>query len=382
MNVDQDRLLDRLEQQRRSLLDGTWVALGLAFSVGLPMSLSRALVTGWLPVYSAQIAVAIVALVVIGLRKRLSYHCKLALLIGAMWTVGLLGMATMGLLGESMWWLFMSAILLLVFSTGRAAMAAVISIAVVFLVAAFAFVGGFLTLPFDADGYSRQPTSWLAAAVSLVALTLAVVKTLGSYQERILDLLAELEEQRDKSLRLATYDHLSGLPTLRLFDARLDRAVSDALRAGEPVALLYVDLDDFKAINDSFGHSAGDRVLKEVAARMAKITRHADTVARIGGDEFGVIVTDAGNRESVASVASRILSAVRAPMLVDEAELVVDASIGIAFCPEHACDAPSLRHAADQAMYRVKHPGNHGYAFADQTTSAVVLEAHARRFAG
>jgi diguanylate cyclase (GGDEF)-like protein len=192
-----------------------------------------------------------------------------------------------------------------------------------------------------------------------------LIKTLGAYQKMILGLLAEIREQRDQNLRLATHDHLTGLPTPRLFEDRLEMAVNKALRAGSGIALLFVDLDGFKAINDTFGHAAGDSVLREVAARLSNVVRNTDTVARIGGDEFALLLTEQADRDSAAVVAGRLLEAIRAPVLLDQEELQVDASIGISLYPDHAMDIPTLRDAADRAMYRVKGPGRRGFAFAD-----------------
>lgn len=163
---------------------------------------------------------------------------------------------------------------------------------------------------------------------------------------------------------MATHDKLTGLPALRLAADRIDMALSHAARSGDKVALLFVDLDGFKAVNDKHGHEAGDRVLAEVAARLKTCVRASDTAARIGGDEFIVVLPDLHDAAAAGEVADKIIQAVSAPIAFGAASLAVGASIGIAVFPDHAQDSIALRRAADGAMYDVKRQGKNAHAFA------------------
>ena len=169
--------------------------------------------------------------------------------------------------------------------------------------------------------------------------------------------------------RLAYHDPLTGLPNRILFQEHLEVALARAQRAGRGVAVLYVDLDDFKLVNDSFGHGAGDELLREVAQRLAGSTRATDVVARQGGDEFLILIADVDGAESaeedVCDVARRVAEHVRValqrPMVLADTEIYTSASLGISIYPLDAEDAESLLKHADIAMYKAKESGRDGY---------------------
>lgn len=158
----------------------------------------------------------------------------------------------------------------------------------------------------------------------------------------------------------ATHDHLTGLPNRGLLLDRLELALARARREGTPVALLFVDLDRFKEVNDTHGHDAGDAVLVQLAGRMAEVLRPSDTVARLGGDEFVVLCEDLTGDLDAATIAERLLAAIETTrVVVAGAELSVSASIGIAVAGggPHAPDGPALLQRSDVAMYRAKKAG-------------------------
>lgn len=182
--------------------------------------------------------------------------------------------------------------------------------------------------------------------------------------------IAEVEVQRDELERLATHDHLTGLPMARLADDRLHVACRSAHRNHTKVALLFIDLDDFKAVNDDHGHAVGDAVLQAVAGRLRECIRGEDTAARIGGDEFLVILGGLADARAAAVVAENIGSALARPFAVADLELQLGASIGIAVFPDHTGDVDAMRRVADQAMYQVKKSGKGAAAFIDQASPA------------
>jgi diguanylate cyclase (GGDEF)-like protein len=170
-------------------------------------------------------------------------------------------------------------------------------------------------------------------------------------------LLAEATTARNRIWHLAHHDPLTDLPNRWLFNDRLDQALRRGQRQGEMVALHYFDLDDFKAVNDSFGHVSGDRLLVAVAKRLGACVRESDTLARIGGDEFAVVQSGAAGRAGAVMLAERLLAALDAPVVIDGQALRISASIGIGFFPDHATSPEQLHQIADQALYRAKAAG-------------------------
>jgi diguanylate cyclase (GGDEF)-like protein/PAS domain S-box-containing protein len=173
-------------------------------------------------------------------------------------------------------------------------------------------------------------------------------------------LLVDVTERKAaeaKIAALASTDALTGLPNRRSLVERLEQAVPLALRRQGMLALLFVDLDGFKGVNDSLGHEAGDRLLVEVARRLQAVVRRSDTVARPGGDEFIVLLIDPGPVEAIIAKAESLIAAIQQPVAVAGAEARVGASIGIALCPDHATTPETLTRKADLAMYEAKRAG-------------------------
>jgi len=167
---------------------------------------------------------------------------------------------------------------------------------------------------------------------------------------------------------LAYHDPLTGLPNRLLLTERLEHALSVLTRLNTQVALLFFDLDGFKDINDTLGHTAGDSLLQVVAGRMLSVLRDGDTVARFGGDEFVILTESCESRAGLERVAEKIIEEISQPVLVDEQKIVVETSIGIAIGPADGTDSQTLIQSADKAMYRAKtHKGSH-YCFYDETT--------------
>ena len=163
---------------------------------------------------------------------------------------------------------------------------------------------------------------------------------------------------------LAHHDTLTGLPNRNLFNDLMVRAIHRSTRTKQLLAVMFVDLDKFKPVNDDYGHDAGDAVLKAVAKRMASHVRSADTVARIGGDEFVAILENIDRAESAAMVAQKVITSLTEPVEVDGGIKVhVGASIGISIYPDDGATADALIKAADQAMYAVKAEGRNNYKF-------------------
>lgn len=168
-------------------------------------------------------------------------------------------------------------------------------------------------------------------------------------------------EERNRAL--AHFDPLTGLLSRTNFNQRLEHAIARARRTGRQLAVLFMDLDGFKAVNDSLGHEAGDQVLKEFSRRLIGAMRKADSAARFGGDEFVVLVEDCATPPNVESIVARILSFVEQPFAVDGRECRVGASIGISVWPDDCDDGRTLLKNADAAMYAAKQTGKNRYSF-------------------
>jgi diguanylate cyclase (GGDEF)-like protein/PAS domain S-box-containing protein len=161
-------------------------------------------------------------------------------------------------------------------------------------------------------------------------------------------------QMKAELLRAAQYDELTGLPNRRLFQDRIRSAVARCVRKQGSLAVLYVDVDDFKQVNDSLGHASGDLLLREVARRLQLCVRESDTVARLGGDEFVVLLEDVQRQEDAEAVADKIREAMKQPMEIDGRAMWILASIGIALYPEHGREIEQLLTYADEAMYSDK----------------------------
>ncbi|WP_334157738.1 GGDEF domain-containing protein [Oryzomicrobium sp.] len=192
-----------------------------------------------------------------------------------------------------------------------------------------------------------------------------LARSFGEMQTQIGAHLAELYESRSRLDHLARHDPLTGLPNRRFFTDRLEHAVATARRKGGTLAVLFIDLDCFKEINDSLGHGVGDEVLRETARLLCASVRETDTVARLGGDEFVILFDTVADPRDVALVAEKLLQRFQLPLQVADRSLVVQASMGISRYPEDGADAASLLHSADIAMYRAKHQGRNNYRFHD-----------------
>ncbi|TML12676.1 MAG: GGDEF domain-containing protein [Actinobacteria bacterium] len=163
--------------------------------------------------------------------------------------------------------------------------------------------------------------------------------------------------QRGALERGALHDPLTGLSNRTLFADRVARAIAHARRHDLPVAVLLVDLDHFKKVNDSMGHTAGDVLLREVARRLKECVREEDTVARLGGDEFAVLLPHVAGIEATVLVGERLLATFAAPVIIAEQQILVTASIGISLYPDDGPDLEALIEGADAAMYRAKELG-------------------------
>lgn len=203
----------------------------------------------------------------------------------------------------------------------------------------------------------------------------------GNYVAMFSDITMVRESQHRVEF-LATHDDLTGLPNRTLFNDRLGLALARALRSGDKVGVVFLDLDNFKVINDTLGHDVGDKLLKQASARLLECVRTADTVARLGGDEF-VLLLESAEQNEVSLTVERLLKALSASYVIDNKECFTSASIGISMFPADATTPTGLMRNADAAMYRAKDQGKNAYHFfsaelADQASRRMEIETGLR----
>jgi diguanylate cyclase (GGDEF)-like protein len=194
-----------------------------------------------------------------------------------------------------------------------------------------------------------------------------LARSFSLMQDKIRQQLDALEVSRQELEHLARHDVLTGLPNRRALQERLEHTLVRAQRSGERFALLFIDVDNFKSINDRWGHDGGDAVLRIVALRLSAATRKADAVARMGGDEFVVLLDNPSHRNDIIVIAEKLLESVRSPILFEGQEIQVGFSIGISQYPEDGNTAAQLLSRADQAMYETKAAGRNGFRFSSST---------------
>ena len=207
----------------------------------------------------------------------------------------------------------------------------------------------------DASRSTYQLLQGIMLAATPGLLMLGIVLSLRILQQR--------KRMEDRVNHMAFHDELTSLPNRLMLSQRLDQALSRHRRAGSRLALLFLDLDRFKVINDSLGHETGDVLLRQVADRLRAHSREGDTIARMGGDEFVVLIENSGNLSDISARAQRLVEQLSAPYLLGSNDCHVTVSIGVSVFPTDGSDAPALLKAADVAMYRAKDTGRDSYQF-------------------
>lgn len=236
------------------------------------------------------------------------------------------------------------------------------------------------------NGSEQQAAAAIKAGIHeyLPKATLTEARLFQALEDgwRYLGIQAKLREAEMQLHRRSLYDTLTDLPNRNLFFDRLEQACANFNRNRKAFTVLMIDLDRFKEVNDSFGHHAGDQVLREVGGRFAAVLRATDTIARLGGDEFAVILPEVDSPVGAESVCNKLLQSLNLPVMAEGQALSVGASIGIAICPLHAEDTAALMRMADKAMYSAKrglnkivvHGDGEGSGARTQSVHALIVE--------
>ena len=325
--------------------------------------------------------------------RRMSTATRSWVVVALTYLTGIVSMARGGLAGDGTLFLTVLPILAITLVNSRTGIyAAGVSIST-FIVFGIMAHAGMLSQWLIIHDNPQTPDQWLyfgLAMSTLIIVTVFVVirfsnfqmETLGSVQEmakaladshhqlelanqkleqKVQERTAELSNANQHLQFLATHDNLTGLPNRILFFDRLEQAIKKSRRQKRRFALFFIDLDDFKRINDSFGHIVGDQVLQVVAKVLDHAVRDSDTVARLAGDEFMIILDDVREISDIEAIAKKINQAVSQPIDVPQEAVVMTVSIGISLFPEHGEDAETLLRKADIAMYYVKNGTQNSY---------------------
>lgn len=223
-------------------------------------------------------------------------------------------------------------------------------------------------LPETEKIYQRQD-----GALLWVSEALSVVRRSSGRPHFLLAMVQDISARKHLEVRLAhdaRHDALTGLPNRLLFHDRLQQVLASAQRQGQPCCVLYIDLDGFKGINDAHGHAAGDQLLWQAARRMQDCVRGEDTVARFGGDEFGIVLAHITQSQDGHLVGEKILQALAQPFTLNAAQVRISASVGAALYPAHGNDQAQLLAQADSAMYQAKHGGKNRFCWAQPPSNA------------
>ncbi|MDX2421781.1 MAG: EAL domain-containing protein, partial [Amphritea sp.] len=210
-----------------------------------------------------------------------------------------------------------------------------------------------------------------------VFLNISAVKDESGYIVQYIGVITDIsviKQSQDKIQYLANHDSLTGLPNRTLLADRLEHALQESRRSKKQIAVLFVDLDRFKVVNDGMGHNVGDSVLIEVSKRLSSVLRSGDTVARVGGDEFIIIIQDLDSALNASKVALNLIQSVKEEITVDEHKITIGASIGISIYPNDGHSADELIRQADIAMYDAKENGRNMYRYISQELSSFAFE--------
>lgn len=222
----------------------------------------------------------------------------------------------------------------------------------IFLYYSFMIYSAKLSGFFPAVGLPTMPdVTWFVSFFSVMSLVMI-------YERMTQQLQCRLEEQKHAAEYLSLHDALTGLPNRAYFDEELPRAALRSDRSKKPFALIYMDLDGFKPINDQLGHDAGDLVLRSVAEHIKIALRGSDFACRLGGDEFSVVIENFASKEDIGLVAEKLLAAIKTPVTTVKGSPFVTGSVGIAVYPDDAQNIDELRRLADQSMYKAKESHN------------------------
>lgn len=298
-------------------------------------------------------------------RNRLQAHTIAYVFAGLLCIAFVSGFLNRAFLGPSMFFLIGAAMTLSFVLQGRALVLSTVMIIGLAITASMALAWGSFELAIDPRVALEGKMSWMVNLALPIFFVVAFTWTSSRYLRAFSTVIEELEEAKATLRFQADHDSLTGLFNERALTQRASQMIASAMRHDYTVAALFIDLDRFKAVNDTRGHEAGDHVLAHIGQLLTTSFRSEDVCARVGGDEFLVLLNQVQNLQNAAQVAARMIAKINQPIPYQGEMLQVSASIGIALLPEHGEDLVTLRKHADQAMYHIKRSGRGSYHIFD-----------------
>lgn len=337
-------------------MDRLIILLALCTVPAVISSLARIPEMGLQPSMLFHIVVGLLMIIIAVFRNILSFHVKTNVVLTLSVTISVVGLWDWGLVGNGFVWMLLSASLFALIYGSRAVFIFNALFIAYSAVVAYLYINGNLSVPVSQSQYSQSISAWSTAIIGAAMPLIIVSYTIIALVKKAGLLIIALENQKQQATHLAERDPLTGLYNLRVLNNRLEHAINLAKRQNMQIYLLNIDLDDFKQINDQYGHAAGDVALEYVAQKLIKVTRESDTVCRVGGDEF-LILIDTALEVPIKQIVYRIRNELATHINFEEHKLRIEASIGVAEYNHNSQQEISSDHMirmADQAMYQEK----------------------------
>lgn len=358
---------------RRRLADEIWRGYLILALIGAPISAASVLSSGWTPVAVAHLFLASLFVPMYVNRGRFPIGGKATIAVVLPLLAGIPALWTFGFYSAGILWFAISCFVAAALCPRRVVVWVIGFEAACLLMIASAFMGSWLDLARDANAYIREAQAWVGVLTGAVVGIAILVHAVVTYNQSILSLLLTIQEQHDLIRHQATHDMLTGLPAAQLARDRLWMACHQATRNKSNVAVLIVDLEGFKKVNDAFGLAAGDHALKMVGSRLANAIRSVDTAARLGGDRFLVILSGIASPGDAEEIARKLVKVIAEPIRFDGHLLDIGAIVGIAVFPLHAGTPEDMLRCADQAMFAVKQSGKNNIGIFSNEAAPIAL---------
>lgn len=348
-------------QQLRSRYVNFGVKLFALLSVYVALiSIMRSVNTGWLPIYNLQIIFALVLLGLYFFSRSLADGIKGLVLVGIAFAAGISGVLTFGLLGSGFFYFILAGLFLAIFFSRQLAYLAILAGSLVLVVVGYLHTEDLLSFSIEPAAYMKNLASWWTVVFGPFIVGGFLIFIIGDVRSKLVDTLLDLEESHKEIRRMAMHDTLTDLPNLRSLQVQFDAVTRNPRYQKEAVALLVLDLDGFKKVNDRYGHIEGDFVLKDIASRLKYCVGDSGFVARLCGDEFVVMLYAPVNQEqSIQETCNKLLRVIRHPThMVNDDIVTVMCSVGaVLLCPAAGFTLDQALHEADRQMYQAKRQG-------------------------
>ena len=344
-----------------------YLLIGLLYLaiIGLPLSLFRFYDIGFQPVFVAHLLISCAVFVMYYYRKTIHHRTVILFTCLVFTMIALGGISNFGLISNFLIFTNITSLIVTIYFGVKFGLIFMVFFLITVTLFAYLYIHGILVYPVDLNIYATSYNAWLLVLVGGVISNFLLLVAINNMQNQLKNKINALHAERKKAEYWANHDSLTGLSSLRLSCEKIEMAISLAKRTNRKVALMFIDLDGFKLVNDTHGHDAGDSVLIQIAHRINNIIRNSDTTCRVGGDEFLIALPNIEDIKQVEQLCIRLLEEIKKPVNYNDIPLCVSASIGISIYPDDAQDFKALKKSADRAMYEIKKSGKCNYMFAN-----------------